>query len=65
MVALQRQLEYTFLCYIPLFLLVAITAADGNIRKEHFSSKVDAAVHTEAYLPLLKSSASIRDYCCL
>jgi len=30
MVALQHQIECTLICYIPLFLLVAITAADSN-----------------------------------
>jgi len=50
---------------VPMFLLVAVTATDGSIRKEYFSTPADVAVHTDTYFPLLKSSASIRNYCCL
>jgi hypothetical protein len=53
MVALQHQIEYIFLCYIPLLLLVTITAADGGMPEEHFSIQANAAVRTEAYLLLL------------
>jgi NADH-ubiquinone oxidoreductase chain 5 len=43
----------------------ALLMAKDCIQKEYFSTQAGAAVHTEAYLPLLKSSASIRNYCCL